>query len=177
MNQTDPLAALKDIHLPADPSWWPPAIGWWILALCLLLCGYQLIRLSIGWRRRRTPSRMALVELAALENRFRDSSDQADYLQKLSILVRRFVLLKYARRELATLSGLPWLNVLNEASGTRLFTDGPARALDGDVYRQNPEINAPAITDALRRLFRNQMRWKNVVTNPTLQIPTESRVD
>ncbi|MDP7406676.1 MAG: DUF4381 domain-containing protein, partial [SAR324 cluster bacterium] len=30
MNQ-DPLAALRDVHLPPAVSWWPPAPGWWII--------------------------------------------------------------------------------------------------------------------------------------------------
>lgn len=28
---------LKDIHLPTDPSWWPPAPGWWLLSVIILL--------------------------------------------------------------------------------------------------------------------------------------------
>ena len=28
---TDPLAELRDIHLPPEIGWWPPAYGWWIL--------------------------------------------------------------------------------------------------------------------------------------------------
>jgi hypothetical protein len=28
---------LRDIHLPAEPAWWPPAPGWWALAVIALL--------------------------------------------------------------------------------------------------------------------------------------------
>ena len=33
---TDPLAELRDIHLPPEIGWWPPAYGWWILITALL---------------------------------------------------------------------------------------------------------------------------------------------
>lgn len=50
---TPPGPVLRDIHLPAEPGWWPPAPGWWLLA-CLLVvlsiwAGYRLHR----WRLRR----------------------------------------------------------------------------------------------------------------------------
>ena len=35
--QSDPLQQLKPLHLPPDPSWWPPAIGWWVLLLVLVI--------------------------------------------------------------------------------------------------------------------------------------------
>ena len=44
----DPLQ-LRDIHLPADPGWWPPAPGWWLLAAVLVaLLAWAVV---FGWRR------------------------------------------------------------------------------------------------------------------------------
>lgn len=38
MASPDPLAQLRDIHLPEPIGWWPLAIGWYILiALALFL--------------------------------------------------------------------------------------------------------------------------------------------
>ncbi|HAD08873.1 MAG TPA: hypothetical protein DCF62_05290 [Porticoccaceae bacterium] len=47
---SDPLAQLRDIHLPEAIGWWPPAPGWWLLTLLLIAAlGYALW----WWRRRR----------------------------------------------------------------------------------------------------------------------------
>ena len=49
--QTDPLQQLKPLHLPPDPSWWPPAIGWWVLLIVLvILTGWILYRLTKFFR-------------------------------------------------------------------------------------------------------------------------------
>ena len=48
MSAENPLANLKDIHLPPAVSWWPPAPGWWILVvlfvLLTVLCAWWLYR-------------------------------------------------------------------------------------------------------------------------------------
>ena len=36
MSIENPLVNLKDIHLPSPVSFWPPAPGWWILAVLLI---------------------------------------------------------------------------------------------------------------------------------------------
>ena len=48
MDSEELLAQLADIHLPLAVSYWPPAIGWWVLVLVLLAGMYKLVqRLSL----------------------------------------------------------------------------------------------------------------------------------
>ena len=48
MNGQDPLAQLRDIHLPDTGGFWPPAPGWWLLALLSLTA----LALAVLWWRR-----------------------------------------------------------------------------------------------------------------------------
>ena len=45
----DPLAALRDIHLPAEPGWFPPAPGWWLAVLDVLALAALAVRRLPGW--------------------------------------------------------------------------------------------------------------------------------
>ena len=45
---SDPLAQLRDIHLPPPIEWWPPAPGWYVLALIVL--GAVVGLLYYAWR-------------------------------------------------------------------------------------------------------------------------------
>jgi RNase P protein component len=49
--QIDPLAQLKDIHLPTPISWWPLAPGWWLLILMLIfICMWSVKALTEKYR-------------------------------------------------------------------------------------------------------------------------------
>lgn len=49
MNPSDPLAQLRDIHLPEAISWWPLAPGWWFLAIVFIVAMAYFIGLL--WQR------------------------------------------------------------------------------------------------------------------------------
>lgn len=43
---------LRDVQLPASPSWWPPAPGW-LLLITLGVVALAVLVAVLGWRRRR----------------------------------------------------------------------------------------------------------------------------
>lgn len=156
MNPTNqnPLAALKDIHLPPTPGWWPPAPGWWILGFLLLaLFGYVLYK----WRQRqlyRRPVKLALRELSLFDVQSKDPAIQLQTLQELSALLRRFCLVFFPRHEVAGLCGRAWIDFLKERAGEKglIITDAELSPLLEEAY-------APVADTDLEALGKVVEKW------------------
>jgi hypothetical protein len=156
MNQMsqNPLANLKDIHLPPQPNWWPPAPGWWLLAIILLLI---IVFILIKWYRRQTrlrPIKLALKELAEINPDEQDPVIKQQLLQKLSALLRRFSLLFFPEHEVADLCGQKWLDFICKHSLT--LNDSTARAAFLPLVQS---AYAPASTTDLAALKKSLEIW------------------
>jgi hypothetical protein len=150
----DPLAALRPLHAPDPVSWWPPAPGWWLSALLLLLfvCGMTLlIRRTLQRNRYR---RAAAAELAQLLAATRDGLEPRVFAAAASALLRRAALAHYPRHEVAHLTGAAWLAFLDRSGATGEFSNGPGRALQDAAY----DPSAPCDVDALQRLCHDWLR-------------------
>lgn len=101
----DPLAGLRDIHLPADVPFWPLAPGWIGLAA---LAGVVLLVLAVReWRWRRTLAYQALKEFDALARDARNGDAQA--LAAVSTgLLRRLAQARGEAAGVAVLTGEAW---------------------------------------------------------------------
>ena len=115
-NPADPLSQLRDIHLPAVVSGWPPGPGWWFAAVALLAA---LAALSFWqWRRRqrRAHRRAALRELEGHYRAWRESGrgggDAGRYVQGMNAVLKRAAMAGCGRAA-AGLSGAPWLDFLD----------------------------------------------------------------
>ena len=118
MSLENTLVNLKDIHLPPPVSFWPPAPGWWILALLLIST------LFIGgvWLYRKykksKPKTEALRILKDLQILYQNSHDELVSLRNLSNLLRRTALTYYVNDTVASLQGSSWLEFLDETGKT-----------------------------------------------------------
>lgn len=101
----NPLAELKDIHLPQAIPSWPPAYGWWILAVLLLATLILSIWLIRRYRQRRVAKRQALLALQSI-------SAEGNYPEQLNQLLKRAALSYFPREQIAMLHGDAWLKWL-----------------------------------------------------------------
>jgi len=170
MNPTsqNPLAELKDIHLPPAPGWWPPAPGWWLVSfLILTLVGFGLYKL---WQRqlRLRPVKLALIELAQLDLKTTDSTQQGLVLQELSALIRRFCIIFFPQQKIAGICGQAWLDFLKqeckgEISGLgRELNDNDLRPLLEEAYSPDNNTDLVALGHIVNQWFLKQKRKPKV---------------
>jgi ABC-type nickel/cobalt efflux system permease component RcnA len=122
MNPQDPLGALRDIHLPQTGGFWPPAPGWWILALVLIL----LIGMAgwLVWRRLRKTRglRQAKSELADLA---RTAERSPEWFSRLNSLLKRAARECYPDTHPEALSGEAWITFLLSKAPTDRIASRP----------------------------------------------------
>lgn len=113
MDPNQLLAQLRDAHAPEIITWWPLAIGWWIL----LLIGIALLVSSIRWGVRRYRKnawkRAALSELKRLQQAS-EASPEEQHLGPLIRLVKRCVSTHQNDRSILSEGPGQWRQTLEE---------------------------------------------------------------
>lgn len=79
---------LRDIHLPDPVGWWPPAPGWWLLAVLVLAAVAYAMLLRYRSRRHRAALRAVARIAADLEA----GEEPVQCVQALSTVLRRFAM-------------------------------------------------------------------------------------
>jgi len=118
------LSNLHDIVLPAPISYWPPAPGWWMLALALLSLMLILIARLVAHHRRNAYRRAALRELDAIG----PAVDSASAV-RISAVLKRAALVAFPREQVAGLTGPAWPAFLDRTGRTNAFGNGDLAAL------------------------------------------------
>jgi len=150
---------LHDIHLPPPVSWWPPAPGWWVLAILMLgLCvGFGIWQ----WQRfRRTAfRRMAMAEWRALEQAFEQGADPLLTVQALSRLLRRVARVIAPNQAVVAQTGNTWLAFLDRSGCTGEFTRGPGKILATWPYLRPDSLAEEHPKAKVRALLRLAAIW------------------
>ncbi len=145
------LNRLHDIHGAAEPSWWPPAPGWWVLA-----AGALAALVVYLWRNRRESwQAQALRELARAERDFIQSQDAIRFVSDVSILLRSVSVSRARGIAIAGLTGDAWLQYLDESLATREFSRGAGRVLITAPYMPSADIDVPALLELTRQWLRS----------------------
>lgn len=163
MEQMDPLAQLKDIHLPEPVGLWPLAWGWWVLLILIVLILAWIVFL---WRRQQARNRyraLAIAELHRAKLIFDQERDVASYLQHVSIILRRAALTGCGDSYHANLSGEAWLQWLDNQCPAihKNFTAGPGRVLLTGPYQKAPEADIESLHKlASQWLKQHRNQWQ-----------------
>jgi len=124
---------LRDIHAAPLPSVWPPAPGWWLLAVLLVAVLVVLgVWLTRRYRRYRL-QRQIMDEIGKLSHSY-VCEKSGEFITGISTLLRRIALQRYPREQVASLTGTAWLRFLDETGGKGEFENGIGQILELGAY-------------------------------------------
>jgi hypothetical protein len=135
------LENLRDIAQPPPVSWWPPALGWWVvLALIFIVAAFAAWR---GWRRwqARAYRREAVREL-----------ESAQSIAEIAALLKRTALAVYPRSEIASLSGHAWCQWLQQTGGQPV-PNAVAKVFSEGLFAESAQENAQGEVSAFVRAW------------------------
>jgi hypothetical protein len=148
---------LKDIHLSDTILWWPPAPGWWLIAV--LIIGLMLLLPTfLRWLRYKPVRSLSLTELYLIRKNHQQQADQKKTLQAITTLLRRTVMSKSGRIGHAGVVGDDWLKQLNEMSDKDCFTQEQGELLKHGRYQPIIEGQLEGEIDSLLQSCEHWIR-------------------
>ncbi|MTI15395.1 DUF4381 domain-containing protein [Sansalvadorimonas verongulae] len=139
----NPLDALEPNILPAPIGFWPPAVGWWIVAglalLLILVLAYALWR----WYKSNVYRREAVRQLTAIQQSYTTHKSASRLVQQYNHLLKAVALQRYPREQVASLHGNEWLTFLDQQlKSSTDFTKGAGNVLGHSAYSKNVNLEA-----------------------------------
>lgn len=156
MDSEELLAQLADIHLPEPVSYWPPAPGWWILTLLLVIALAFTIRRIIQIRTRKKICEFALAELdrcyQQLEAGDPGKLDELKlrYVNQINSVMRRVALVHFPQSRVASLSGREWVDFIREKGESSLLNEELAAALAHGRFQTRCDVDIDALDEMSR---------------------------
>jgi hypothetical protein len=149
---------LRDIHAAPAPSVWPPAPGWWLLAVLLVTV---LVVLGVWLTRRYRRYRLQRQIMDEIDNIGDCYSIEniGVFVTGISTLLRRVALQRYPRERVASLTGAAWLRFLDATGGKGEFENGVGQILELGAYApQTGELPASELLALARRWAKQNLK-------------------
>lgn len=151
----DPLAELRDIHLPVAVDSWVMTPGWWFLLIVavglvlLVAMRYYHHRKLIAYRY------SAIDQLSELTRSLDDHRDTPLFLQQITTLLKQVCLTSYPRARVAGLTGVAWVAFLDQTGDTSEFSMGAGQVLVDGGYAPASNVDTDALTSLCLQWIRN----------------------
>jgi hypothetical protein len=166
MDSEDLLSQLADIHLPAQVSYWPPAPGWWVLAILLLI---GLVYLAYKLRIQAQQAKIRQYALAELDGCMAEyataDSSEPDanllrYVNAVNSVLRRVALVHFPNNAVAGLDGQAWVDFIRQKGDSSLLNEQIAAALSRGRFQTRVEVDSKALYE-LGRAWINSLYQHN----------------
>ena len=152
---------LRDIHLPDANLWWPPAPGWWISLLLIVLLLWLLPRL-LRWLKHKPLKKLAIKELERIRLQYSQGMDDKALLKEVAALLRRVAISFCGREQSAAITGEQWLAQLQRLSPQHSFSEVQLEWLAHARYRAHAEVDVESLLDAAEQWLRALPRRDHV---------------
>lgn len=133
------LEQLKDIHLPDTPSYLPLSWLGIVFSIVLTLLVASLLFYAYRVFKRTRASKAALVKIRELKS---IKTVKAEHIAQISIILRQVSLAYFPRKQVAGLTGIAWLNFLNNSGNTTAFTSEIGKLLLSAPYQKTTTADA-----------------------------------
>jgi len=130
---------LQDIHLPENASFWPLALGWWLLLALLVVVTVWLIVKVLKRVKQRKYRAKIFAKFDVLDKKLKAKPSNA-VIAEINTLLRQLAVTYYPRSKTASLTGGDWLHFLDQSGGTQGFSRGAGRILIEAPYRFEKEV-------------------------------------
>jgi hypothetical protein len=127
------VQTLHDIAVPDAVTYLPQTAAWIILFAALLCLALWSLVAWLRHERRNRYRKLALARLADIEH--------TKAFSELPVLVKQTVLSCCPRGDVASLSGVTWLEFLDETYEGDAFTRGPGRVLPELAYARADAVD------------------------------------
>lgn len=141
--------SLRDIHLPDAITWWPPAIGWWILLILIIAAFIFIPKLY----RRMTYAPLNKVANITFQNivaEYKENNNDSTFVIETSQFLRQIAMTYYDRKEVAQLTGDKWIQALNNLIEQDYFSDDIIQTLVNAPYQKNINIDTEQLINAVQ---------------------------
>ncbi|OED41196.1 hypothetical protein ACH42_14535 [Endozoicomonas sp. (ex Bugula neritina AB1)] len=144
MQGQNPLDQLRPNHLPDPIGFWPPAIGWWLLAILILgTLSYGLYWLIKHWQKNlyRIQGRKSAKALYA---DYQKHQNPRQFANDCNRLLKQVALHAYPQQDIASLHGKQWQTFLSETGRDPRFTENAGLSLGEGRYTPDwtPDVTA-----------------------------------
>ncbi|KZX83419.1 hypothetical protein A3715_04785 [Oleiphilus sp. HI0009] len=139
---------IHDIITQPAISWWPPSIGWWVLAALLITLIFVTVRFIFVRHRNNQWKRVALAKFETLKSQ---ESQTVQLNQDIQILLKQVISYVEKDSSIKSRHGAEWENCLS--SHIPLLDQAALDALGDGNYRASPNrIDEQALEDIERWL-------------------------